>query len=41
MLDAIFERFVQHSLVSVMVQGLIERVFSGEQLDCIFRFVKN
>jgi len=36
MLDAIFERFVQHTPVSVMVRRLIEPVFSGEQLDSIF-----
>jgi hypothetical protein len=36
MLEAIFERFVQQSPVSVMVRGLMERVFNKEQLDSIF-----
>jgi hypothetical protein len=36
MLDAIFERFVRLSPVSVMVRGLMERVLSTEQLDSIF-----
>ncbi|MEG3990069.1 hypothetical protein QUA13_23425 [Microcoleus sp. S28C3] len=36
MLDAIFERFVKHSPVSVMVRGLMERVFNAEQLDSLF-----
>jgi hypothetical protein len=36
MLDAIFERFVQQSPVSVMVRGLMERVLNAEQLDSIF-----
>jgi hypothetical protein len=36
MLETIFERFVQQSPVSVMVRGLMERVFNKEQLDSIF-----
>ena len=36
MLDAIFERFVKQSPVSVMVRGLMERVLSTEQLNYIF-----
>ena len=36
MLDAIFERFVKISPVSVMVRSLMERVLSAEQLDAIF-----
>ena len=36
MLDAIFERFVKQSPVSVMVRALMERVFNKEQLDSIF-----
>lgn len=36
MLDAIFERFVKLSPVSVMVRGLMERVFNTEQLNSIF-----
>jgi hypothetical protein len=36
MLDAIFERFVKLSPVSVMVRGLMERVLNTEQLDSIF-----
>jgi len=36
MLDAIFERFVKQSPVSVMVRGLMERVFNAEQLDSLF-----
>ena len=36
MLDLIFERFVKQSPVSVMVRGLMERVFNKEQLDSIF-----
>ena len=36
MLDVIFERFVKQSPVSVMVRGLMERVFNKEQLDSIF-----
>lgn len=33
MLSAVFERFVQHSPVSVMVRGLMERVFAPAALD--------
>lgn len=36
MLDAIFERFVKQSPVSVMVRSLMERVFNAQQLDAIF-----
>lgn len=36
MLGSIFERFVQHSPVSVMVRGLMERVFAPQQLDALF-----
>jgi IS4 transposase len=36
MLDAIFERFVKQSPVSVMVRGLMERVLNTEQLNSIF-----
>jgi IS4 transposase len=33
MLDHVFERFVQHSPISVMVRGMLERVFGADQLD--------
>lgn len=36
MLDAIFERFVKLSPVSVMVRSLMERVFNAQRLDAIF-----
>ena len=36
MLGSIFERFVQHSPVSVMARGLMERVFAPEKLDALF-----
>lgn len=36
MLGSIFERFVQHSPLSVMVRGLMERVFAPEKLDDLF-----
>ena len=36
MLGAIFERFEKLSPISVMVRGLIERVFAPETIDCIF-----
>jgi hypothetical protein len=36
MLDAIFERFVEESPMSVMVRGLMERVFAPEQINRIF-----
>lgn len=36
MLDAIFERFVKQSPVSLIVRGLMERVFNTEQLNSIF-----
>lgn len=33
MLAHVFERFVQHSPISIMVRGMIERVFGADQLD--------
>ncbi len=33
MLGAIFERFVEQSPMSVMVRGLMERVFAPEQIN--------
>lgn len=36
MLASIFDRFVEHSPVSVMVRGLMERVFAPEKLDALF-----
>lgn len=36
MLDAIFSRFVEASPMSVMVRGLMERVFAKEQINHIF-----
>lgn len=36
MLGAIFERFVKQSPVSVIVRGLMERVFAPEQINRIF-----
>lgn len=36
MLDAIFERFVEESPMSVMMRGLMERVFAPEQINRIF-----
>jgi hypothetical protein len=36
MLDAIFDAFVQHSPISVMMRGLMERVLQPEKVDEIF-----
>lgn len=36
MLGAIFERFVEHSPVSVMARGLMERVFARSRMDELF-----
>lgn len=36
MLGAIFDRFGEHSPVSVMARGLMERVFASEQINRIF-----
>lgn len=36
MLGAVFERFVQQSPVSVMMRGLMERIFEPEALDELF-----
>ena len=36
MLSAIFEQFVEQSPLSVMVRGLMERVFAPERIDRIF-----
>jgi len=36
MLGTIFERFVEESPVSVMMRGLMERVFAPEQINRIF-----
>lgn len=36
MLEAIFERFVEESPTSVMVRGLMERIFCSEKIDEIF-----
>ena len=36
MLDAIFDAFVQHSPISVMMRGLMERVLQPEKIDEIF-----
>jgi hypothetical protein len=36
MLGTIFERFVEHSPVSVMVRGLMERVFAPSAMDELF-----
>jgi IS4 transposase len=36
MLGAIFERFVEHSPVSVMARGLMERVFARSSMDDLF-----
>lgn len=36
MLDALFDGFVQHSPISVMMRGLMERVLQPEKLDRIF-----
>ena len=36
MLGAIFERFVKETPISVMVRGLMERVFAPETMDRIF-----
>jgi hypothetical protein len=36
MLGAIFERFVKQSPISVMVRGLMERVFAPETINRIF-----
>jgi hypothetical protein len=39
MLASVFERFVQQSPVSVMVRGLMERIFAPEALDELFETV--
>lgn len=36
MLDALFDAFVQHSPISVMMRGLMERILQPERLDEIF-----
>ncbi|MEO0644691.1 MAG: transposase [Cyanobacteria bacterium J06650_10] len=36
MIDALFERFVESSAVSVMVRATMSRIFSDEQLDELF-----
>jgi hypothetical protein len=36
MLDSVFERFVAKSPVSVMMRGLMERVFNPESLNELF-----
>ena len=36
MLDAIFEKFVKHSPVSVMMRALMERTFSPDSIERIF-----
>jgi hypothetical protein len=36
MLTAIFDTFVQHSPISVMMRGLMEHIFAGERLDSLF-----
>ncbi len=36
MLSTIFERFVEESPISVMVRGLMERVFAAEKINQIF-----
>lgn len=36
MLGSIFERFVQHSPISVMARGLMERVFAPDKLNALF-----
>ncbi len=36
LLGAIFERFVEHSPLTVMVRGILERILSPEQLDDLF-----
>jgi hypothetical protein len=36
MLDALFDAFVEHSPISVMMRGLMERVLQPEKLDGIF-----
>ena len=36
MLEAIFERFVEQSPVSVMARGLMERVFTPIRMDELF-----
>lgn len=36
MLAAIFDTFVQHSPISVMMRGLMEHIFDGERLDQLF-----
>lgn len=37
MLGSIFERFIEHSPVSVMVRGLMERIFAAEKLMLCLR----
>jgi hypothetical protein len=36
MLTAIFDTFVQHSPISVMMRGLMEHIFASERLDSLF-----
>ena len=36
MLEALFDAFVQHNPISVMMRGLMERVLQPEKLDRIF-----
>jgi hypothetical protein len=36
MLEAIFDRFVQKTSITIMVRGLMERILSHEQMDSIF-----
>jgi hypothetical protein len=36
MLAAIFDTFVQHSPISVMMRGLMEHIFAGDRLDRLF-----
>lgn len=36
MLEAIFDRFVQKTPITIMVRGLMERILSQEQMDSIF-----
>jgi IS4 transposase len=36
MLEAIFDRFVQKTPITIMVRGLMERILSHEQMDSIF-----
>jgi hypothetical protein len=36
MLTSIFDQFVQMSPVTVMVRGLMERIFAAERMDKLF-----